>query len=129
MGVDHVGRVGRSAQVTCRPRHPTVQSYLGRALKEAGQEGLTRASSAPCLSDTARRCDHSITPSASCLDEGCYLAIPTVKRNKAACVKYEAHSGCAGPLLGLAMKNAIRLGNVGVGQWAELLFPGGDCLA
>jgi hypothetical protein len=129
MGIDHVGGVGRSAQVTYRSRHLRVQSYLGRALKEAGQEGLTRATTPPCLSHTARRCHHSIAPPASCLDEGGDLAIPTVKRNKAGCVKYEAHLGCAGPPLGLVMKNAIRLGNLGVGQWAELLFPGGDCPA
>jgi hypothetical protein len=48
MGIDHVGGVGRSAQVTYRSRHLRVQSYLGRA-PEGGGPGGPDASRHPAM--------------------------------------------------------------------------------
>jgi hypothetical protein len=128
MSVDHVTRLGQSAQVTGSPRHVTVQSDLGGAPKETGQEGLTRTATSPCLSHRSRRRHHPFTSAASGLYQGRYLAISAIERDESAGVEYEAHSGRAGTPLGLVLQHAIRLSKFGVGQRAELLLPRTHCL-
>jgi hypothetical protein len=128
MGVDDIGGLGCSAQISCRARRPTVDGHLTRTAKEPCQQSLARSTLAPCLGYTPRRREDPVAATPCCFDERGDVTVASVEGDEPASVEDQTHSGRTGTSLAGSVEQTVCLGDLGIAERAELLLPGGDGL-